>query len=125
MIEELEPAECGDEVDMVLEDPSSDTLPEISFHAMAGTTHPQTFRVIGKIGNKDITVLIDGGITHNFIDQTVVSKWGLPVVRDKVFQVMVGNKEKIECTGRCLGLSLTIQGYTIQSDFYILPVAAC
>ena len=43
-------------------------MPEISFHAIAGTDHPQTIRVIGKLKNKHVTVLIDGGNTHNFID---------------------------------------------------------
>lgn len=53
--------------------------PEISFHATAGTNHPQTIRVSGKLKNKEVTVLIDGGSTHNFIDQAIVSKHGLPI----------------------------------------------
>ncbi|KAL5784030.1 hypothetical protein ACOSQ2_006422 [Xanthoceras sorbifolium] len=102
-----------------------ETVPEISFHAMSGTTHLQTFRVNGRVKNKEITILIDGGSTHNFMDQAVVTKFGLSIVNDRTFQVMVGNKEKIECTGRCLGLSLTIQEYIDQADFYVLSVAVC
>ena len=68
-----------------------DTLPEISFHAIAGIEHPQTIRDLGKLKNKSVMVLIDGGSTHNFIDQTIVSKFGLPVIQDKKFQVMVAN----------------------------------
>ncbi|KAI9197976.1 hypothetical protein LWI28_007868 [Acer negundo] len=102
-----------------------ESIPEISFHAMAETTHPQTFHINGKVKNKDITILIDGGSTHNFVDQYVVIKIELPVVKDKSFQVMMGNKEKIECTRLCLGLNLVIQGYTVHVDFYILPVATC
>ena len=70
-------------------------------------------------------VLIDGGSTHNFIDHAIVSKFGLPVIRDKKFEVMVANREKIECIGQCRGLTLTIQGYSVTADYYILPVAAC
>jgi hypothetical protein len=70
-------------------------------------------------------VLIDGGSTHNFIDQSMVTKLGLQVVCGKTFKVTVGNKEVIECTGRCLGLSLSLQGITIRADFFVLPVAAC
>lgn len=66
-----------------------DVIPEVSFHAIAGTTHPQTIRVQGK--NKDVTVLIDGGNIHNFIDQAIVSKFRLLVVRDKKFQAIVAN----------------------------------
>ena len=101
------------------------TLPEISFHAITGGEHPQTLRVLGRLKNKDLTVLIDGGNTHNFIDQTVVSRFGLPVVREKKLQVIVANQERIECMGQCPGLMLTIQGIPVTIDYYILPVAAC
>ncbi|RVW69998.1 Retrovirus-related Pol polyprotein from transposon 17.6 [Vitis vinifera] len=70
-------------------------------------------------------VLIDGGSTHNFIDHAIVSMFGLPVIRDKKFEVMVANREKIECTGQCRGLTLTIQGYSVIADYYILPVTTC
>ena len=93
-----------------LEPKPYDALPEISFHAIVGTKHPQTIRVLGKLKNKNVTVLIDGGSTHNFIDQAIVSKFGLPVIQDKKFQVMVANWEKTECVGQCWALTLTIQG---------------
>ena len=32
-------------------------------------------------------MLIDGGSTHNFVDQSLVLNCGLPVLRDKKFQV--------------------------------------
>jgi len=109
MLEDISFEEGSADIDMEIEDTADEAIPEISFHALAGTTHPQTFRVIGKVGNKALTVLIDGGSAHNFIDQAVVTKLGLPVIRDKVFRVTVGNKEIIECTGRCIGLLLNIQ----------------
>ena len=116
--------EDASEVDMDIE-LAEEAIPEISFHALVGAAHPQTFRVIGKVGNKEVTVLIDGGSTNNFIDQYMVTKLGLSVVRGRSFNVTVGNKEIIECTGRCLGLSLSLQGITIRADFFVLPVAAC
>ncbi|KAL5782615.1 hypothetical protein ACOSP7_007644 [Xanthoceras sorbifolium] len=98
---------------------------EISFHDMSGTSHPQTIRLTRKLKNREVKVLIDGGSTHNFIDQTTASKLGLPLVRNKCFHVMVGNGEKIECTGRSLGLTLIVQECPIKADFYILPRKAC
>ncbi|XP_057481136.1 uncharacterized protein LOC130768158 [Actinidia eriantha] len=100
-------------------------LPEISFHAIAGAEHPQTLRVLGKLKNKSLMVLIDGGSTHNFIDQHTASRFGLSIIRDKKLQVVVANKERIECTGQCQGLTLIIQGTPITADYYVLPVAAC
>jgi hypothetical protein len=103
----------------------SEFLPEISFHAITGTKHPQTLRVLGKLKSKNVTVLIDGGSTHNFIDQALVSRFGLPVTQGKQLQVMVANREKIECVGQCQALTLIIQGHPVTTDYYILPVAAC
>ena len=102
-----------------------DIISEISFHAIAGAEHPQTIHVLGRLGNKDVTVLIDGGSTHNFIDQAIVSRFGLPVNHDKKFQVMVANREKIECEGQCRAVALNIQGLAVIADYYVLPVAAC
>jgi hypothetical protein len=118
----------GDELqvdDTVEELPDMKPILKISFHAISRTNHPQTIKVIGKLKNQDIIVLIDGGSTHNFLDQSVVLRLGLPVTRDKKFRVMVANHEKIECSGRCLGLTMIIQGCTIQTVFYVFPVAAC
>ncbi|KAH9651124.1 hypothetical protein KPL70_026631 [Citrus sinensis] len=124
MIEDSPQHDCLETIEEVKQD-IGESIPEISYHAIAGTEHPQTIRVLGKLKNKDIMVLVDGRSTHNFIDQYVISKFGLPMVRDKRFQVMVANREKIECAERCLNLTITIQNHPIQADFYVLPVSAC
>jgi hypothetical protein len=111
--------------DTVEELPDTESILKISFHAISRTNHHQTIRVIGKLKNQNITVLIDGGNTHNFLDQSVASRLGLLVTCDKKFRVIVANHEKIECSGQCLGLTIIIQGCTIQTVFYVLPVADC
>jgi len=121
---DVQQKEEGEDLDMEIVEPEED-IPEISFHALVGTNHPQTFRVIGKAGNTQVTVLIDGGSTHNFIDQSTATKLGLLVIHGKTIQVTMGNKETIECTGRCLGLALSIQGIIVRADFFVLPVATC
>ncbi|KAJ0744829.1 putative nucleotidyltransferase, Ribonuclease H [Helianthus annuus] len=102
-----------------------DDLPEVSFHAITGALHPQTIRLVGKIGNKQVLVLVDGGSTHNFIDQSLVTRFGLTVSQEAKLEVMVANRERLTCMGQVRGLTLTVQGYTITTDYYVLPVAAC
>jgi hypothetical protein len=102
-----------------------EVTPEISFHAIAGAEHPQTIRVLGKLQNKSLIVLIDGGSTHNFIDQVIATRFGLPIVKDRKLQVVVANRERVECAGHCQGIKLSIQGITITADYYVLPVVAC
>lgn len=38
---------------------------------------------------------------------------------------MVANREKIDCGGRCLALSILMQEHVVTIDFYVLPVATC
>ncbi|KAL5806019.1 hypothetical protein ACOSQ3_028926 [Xanthoceras sorbifolium] len=59
---------------------------EISFHAMVVAEHPRTLRVKGTLKQKEVIILIDRGITHNFIYQSLVSTLALPTVRDGTFQ---------------------------------------
>ncbi len=86
--------------------PEKQAEPEISFHAMTGSSHPLTMRVLGVLSKTNITILLDNGSTHNFIDPCVVSKLRLPVIKDNHFQVTVANGTKLNCDGVCLGLSL-------------------
>ncbi|KAL6340300.1 hypothetical protein AAG906_040737 [Vitis piasezkii] len=97
MIEDIE----GDQ----LEPEPYDALPEISFHAIAGTKHPQTIRVLGKLKNKNVTVLINGGSTHNFIDQAIVSKFGLPD-----FLPVATDYKQLTMSFNMAGTSHTFQG---------------
>ena len=97
MIEDS-PADENDPTDTKLEQTETTfegMLPEISLHAIAGTEHLQTIRVPGRLKGRDVTVLIDGDSTHNFIDQSLVLNCGLYVLRDKKFQVMMANRDKI------------------------------
>ncbi|PNX64881.1 hypothetical protein L195_g062328, partial [Trifolium pratense] len=40
---------------------------QISLHALSGCTVASTIRLMGRISNHPVTVLIDGGSTHNFV----------------------------------------------------------
>lgn len=37
-----------------------EVMPEFSFHAISGASHPQTIHVLGKLRNKNVIVLMDG-----------------------------------------------------------------
>ncbi|KAJ0623068.1 putative retrotransposon gag domain, aspartic peptidase domain superfamily [Helianthus annuus] len=98
---------------------------EISFLALSGTVLPQTLRLAGKIKTKDIVVLVDGGSTHNFISQALVAQLGLTVDDNVKFEVVVANSDTLVCVGRVRNLTIMFSGYTVTTDFLVLPVAAC
>nr|GEY66393.1 uncharacterized protein [Tanacetum cinerariifolium] len=107
-----------------LETQADEVQGEISFHAISGTIFPQTLRLPGRIQHKDLVVLVDGGSTHNFMDQELVNRLGLQVDLTVNFSVVVANREKLVCTRRVRNLSLVVQGCVISTDFFVLLVAA-
>nr|GEX67350.1 transposon Ty3-G Gag-Pol polyprotein [Tanacetum cinerariifolium] len=69
MIGDAEETENENPTNDALETPADEVQGEISFHAISGTILPQTLRLPERIQNKDMVVLVDGGSTHNFVDQ--------------------------------------------------------
>ena len=53
------------ELDLELE--ASQTVLEISLHALSGVSKPRTMRVTGLIRGRKLHILIDSGSTHNFV----------------------------------------------------------
>ncbi|XP_047339547.1 uncharacterized protein LOC124943023 [Impatiens glandulifera] len=53
--------------------PPSNDEPSISIHALNGSKNYQTLRISGKVGQLSITILIDTGSTHNFINSRIMN----------------------------------------------------
>ena len=57
---------------------SQDSSPaQISLHVLSGQGAPETLRVTSLIENHHVQILIDGGSTHNFLQQELVSSLNL------------------------------------------------
>jgi hypothetical protein len=55
---------------------------EISLHAITGSNHPNTMRLIGWVGNHKIIVLVDHGSTHKFLDSSMGRKLKVSISRE-------------------------------------------
>jgi hypothetical protein len=55
-------------------EPHEAELLGISLHALARATTPRTMRVMGKIREQLVVVLIDTGSTHSFVDQNLARR---------------------------------------------------
>lgn len=75
--------------------------PEISLRAITRTGNDNTMRVNLHLNNSPITVLIDLGSTHNFIDSTTAKHLGLNIRSCPYLQVVVANGERITSLGIC------------------------
>ena len=52
---------------------------ELTLRSVFGFSTPGTMKLKGKIGDREVIVLIDCGATHNFIHQQLVDKLKIPV----------------------------------------------
>lgn len=94
----------------------------ISFHALSGGTDPATIRIRGHISNHPVTVLIDGGSTHNFVQTRIAKFLELPSHPTNTLKVMVGNGSILECHSLCSSIPISLQTQTFNIDFYSLPL---
>lgn len=81
---------------------------QISFHALSGHLAPETLRLVGQIVNHHVVILIDGGSTHNFVQEQLVTSLALDMQPVPSLWVMVGNGNKIYCHHLCPGVNIHV-----------------
>jgi len=96
---------------------------QISLNSLAGHIALETLRLVGHIAGDPILVLIDGGSTHNFIQEQLVAQLGLPCRTTTPLRVMVGNGQHLECHTTCEAITINLQNQSFTVDFYVLPIA--
>ena len=89
---------------------------------MTGIMDPKTFRMNGNIKHQMISILVDLGSTHNFLQPNVAKLLRLPILAIQPFRVMVGNGEFLECTGCYKQVAITIQNINFHIDCFVLPI---
>ncbi|RWR84947.1 Ty3/gypsy retrotransposon protein [Cinnamomum micranthum f. kanehirae] len=116
------PTDGVDEGSTPIDEVDEASPPQISFHAIAGTRAPQTMRITGTLKQCPLTVLIDSGSTHNFIDPLIIRKADVPTQSDLEFEVMVASGDRLKGNGISKGVVIHSQGVPIQADFYLLSL---
>jgi hypothetical protein len=86
----------------------SDVNPEISLHAITGSNHPKTMRIIGRVGNQRVVILIDSGSTHNFLDSSIAKSTQLLLSKETSVRVQIGNGEQLLSEGKCSGVRVEV-----------------
>lgn len=94
---------------------------EVSLNSIAGLTSPRTMKLQGCIKEQPVIALIDPGATHNFIEESLATKLGLPIKNTLPYQVRMGNGNHDAGQGICSGVLLHLQGIDIIEEF--LPIS--
>ena len=96
---------------------------QISLHSLAGHLAFEKLHFEGVISDHRLMLLVDGGSTHNFVQQQLVTQLGLPCRSTLPLRVMVGNGHHVECTTICEAVPISIQDIEFTVDLYVLPIA--
>ena len=67
-------------------------------------------------------ILIDGGSTHNFIQERLVLALGLPTQPTQPLRVMVSNWHELEYHQWCRDIALQVQDQQFLVNFHVLPL---
>ena len=95
---------------------------EVTVHALAGYSNPQTMKVGGLLKQQPITVLIDTGSTNNFLNSKVAVHMNLPIENCSRFVAKVANGRILKCDHRCPQVKLLLQDQEIIADFFLVPL---
>ena len=99
-------------------------MAEVTLNSVVGLTPSNTMKVRGRVGDRDVVVLIDSGATHNFISARVVEKLDLRIEKGASYGVTFGNGAVERSRGICRGVVLTLPEIQVHADFLPLPLGS-
>ena len=82
-------------------------------------------QVKGFFNKLPLTILIDSGSTHNFIDPQIAKQDDLFVHPFSSSEVMIANGGTLSCKGKCHNVCISIGDYNLHSDIFSFPLGGC
>ena len=117
--------EEGGEILLNSKEEAVESLAVMSICAMDDSPSPKILRLLGHVNKMSVSILLDTGSTHNFINVWVVQRTGILVTPEPSFAVTVAGEEKLQTEGLCRAVHIQCQGRDIITDFHILSIGGC
>lgn len=99
--------------------------PQVSLNAVAGCTHSDTIKLLGRAANKNIIILLDSGSTHSFLDPNVAKMLGCMIEVTKPWVVTVADGNRVECNSKCPCFEWEIWGFKFTTPVRLLKLGGC
>jgi hypothetical protein len=80
---------------------------------------------MGYIKHRKVIILVDSGITHNFIHRRMAQETHCYIHAVNNFQIMISNGGSMKCGGRCENLCLQIGDYHLKSHMFSIDMGGC
>lgn len=95
-------------------DDEGDENIEISLNALTGSVAFKTIRIQGFIKNTPISILIDSGSTHNFVDENIAKRLQCKQISTRPLGVTVANGARMYSRSVCAPLIWRMHGHEFQ-----------
>jgi len=99
--------------------------PLISVNALTGITSFRTMRVTGLFKKKPLHILIDSGITHNFLDVHLAKKLGCEIANMDPLSVTVADGARVQVNSMVKEFSWLLHNASFKYDMLLLPLGCC
>ena len=90
--------------------------------SISGVPKFNTFRMRGVLQGQRVSVLIDGGASHNFIDAALLKRRHIPTVEFEGFKVEVAGGSTMPCNRYIPGMKLTLGRHELVQDVYVMDL---
>jgi hypothetical protein len=77
----------------------------------------------GVLQGQKVSVLIDGGASHNFIDSALLQRMHIPTVKFEGFKVEVAGGSTMSCNRYIPGMKLTLGRHDLVQDVYVMDLS--
>lgn len=74
---------------------------EISVHALSGNVTPNTIKLKGLLKKRKLSVLVDSGSTHSFLDPIAARLNNITMVTTPPLVVMVADENRLVSDSKC------------------------
>jgi hypothetical protein len=95
---------------------------KVTIASINGVPKFNTFEMRGVLQGQKVSVLIDGGTSHNFIDSALLKRRHTPIVEFEGFRVEVARGCTIPCDRYIPGMKLTLGRHDLVQDFYVMDL---
>lgn len=99
-----------------------EVLMSISKLATTGQTTPRTVRLIGKVADVEVLILVDSGSSHSFISEAIAGRLTDQVQQVPPTSVKIADGGVLICSGVIPACAWQSQGHTFLSDLRVLPL---
>jgi hypothetical protein len=95
---------------------------KVTLASISGVPKFNTFRMRGVFHGKKVSVLIDGGASHNFIDLALLRRRHIPTVEFEGLKVEVAGGSTMSCDRYIPGMKLTLGRHELVHDVYVMDL---